>query len=321
MSGSATTQFEFGTPARGPVVWSDDDDQVLGGDLCAALAYATPAHGAVVTPVAPIGLRDRAQGTVTFTTSLGFGRKLERIDANPRVALAYHSREHGFAPGSRFVLVQGLASYEVDPDPTVLRETVMPASAKFMGPPKTGLFWDRWLSAYYAERVLVTVRVERVMAWSDLGCRDEPMIAGVPVCGQQLPSQQPPKKGTAPRVAVARAARRVRRLPHRLIAYLGADGYPVIAPVSVGDVGAEGLTLVGRLPGGDRRAGLLAHRYGRQLVGLESRLYTGWLHDRVYAPHTESGFRAPANKTLMLLANGLMAKRGLKASDTRGRER
>jgi hypothetical protein len=27
-----------------------------------------------------------------------------------------------------------------------------------MGPPRTGIFWDRWLSAYYADRVLVTAR-------------------------------------------------------------------------------------------------------------------------------------------------------------------
>ena len=31
-----------------------------------------------------------------------------------------------------------------------------------------------------------------------------------------------------------------------------------------------------------------------------------------YAPHTETGFRAPANKTLLLLANGLLAKQGLR---------
>ena len=54
-----------------------------------------------MTAVAPIGMRDRAAGTVTFTTSLGLGRKLERIARNPRVALAYHAREHGFAAGAR----------------------------------------------------------------------------------------------------------------------------------------------------------------------------------------------------------------------------
>jgi len=56
----------------------------------------------------------------------------------------------------------------------------------------------------------------------------------------------------------------------------------------------------------------MAHRYEAQLIGLETRQHTGWLDDGVYAPHTESGFRAPANKTVLLLANGFMARRGLK---------
>jgi len=127
-------------------VWSDQDDAVLAGDLTAALAYVTPAGGAVVTPVAPVGLRDREAATVSFTTSLGFGRKLDRIKQNPRVALAYHAREHGFASDPRFVLVQGTASYDANPDRLVLEDQVGPASERFMGPPRRGPFWDRWLS-------------------------------------------------------------------------------------------------------------------------------------------------------------------------------
>ena len=66
-------------------MWSDAEDQIIGGDLTAALAYLTPAQGTVVTPVAPLGLRDREAGTVTFTTSLGFGRKLDRIKPHIKV--------------------------------------------------------------------------------------------------------------------------------------------------------------------------------------------------------------------------------------------
>src|SRR5437868_6476836 len=113
-------------------VWSDVDDEIIGGDLTAALAYVTPAGGSVVSAVAPVGLRDRAAGTVGFTTSLGFGRKLDRIEQNPRVSLAYHAREHGFATQPRFVLVQGTATYDADPDSAVLEERVRPAAARFM---------------------------------------------------------------------------------------------------------------------------------------------------------------------------------------------
>ena len=300
-------------------VWSDPDDAVLDGDLTAALAYVTPAGGAVVTPVAPVGLRDREAGTVSFTTSLGFGRKLDRIKRNPRVALAYHAREHGFATDPRFLLVQGTASYDADPDPQVLEERVGPASERFMGPPRRGPFWDRWLSAYYGDRVVVTVQVERVLSWPDPACTGEAAVAGRPLEQQAPDSQAPPKNGIGPRVDVSRAARRCRRLPHVLIAYVGSDGLPVIVPVSVGAAGPSGIELEGPLPGGGRRAGLLAHRYQPQLIGLETRQHTGWLQDGVYAPHTESGFRAPANKTALLLANGFMARRGLRAARAIGR--
>ena len=93
----------------------------------------------------------------------------------------------------------------------------------------------------------------------------------------------------------------------------------MIAPVSVGVAGASGIALSGRSPGGARRAGLLAHRYEAKLIGLETRQYTGWLADSIYAPHTENGFRAPANKTVLLLANGFMARRGLKQARALGR--
>jgi hypothetical protein len=293
-------------------VWSDLDDEIIGGDLTAALAYATPARGAVLTPVAPIGLRDRNAGTVCFTTSLGFGRKLERIRANPRVALAFHAREHGFATGTRFVLVQGTAAYDPEPDPDTLKGRVGSASARFMGDTPRGPFWNRWLRAYSVERVLVTVRVERILSWHDLACAGEPTVVGTPRPHGDPPSQDPPKKGAGPRIDVARAARRASGLPHALAAYLSGDGFPMVAPVKIGAADSAGVALEGPLPGGCRRAGLLAHRYEAQLIGLEVRQYTGWLQDGVYAPHTESGFRAPANKTLLQLANGFMARRGLK---------
>src|SRR5271165_1430359 len=211
-------------------MWSDLDDEIIGGDLTAALAYATAAGGAVAAPVAPIGLRDREAGTVGFTTSLGFGRKLDRMRENPRVAVAYHAREHGFADAPRYVLVQGTASYDSTPDRAYLEEHLQPASIRFMGAPRRGIFWDRWLSAYYGDRVVVTVKVERVVSWPDLQCAGEPTVLGTPLPTEQPGSQAPPGKGTAPRVDVARVARRVSKLEHVLLAYIGADGFPLVTP-------------------------------------------------------------------------------------------
>jgi hypothetical protein len=300
-------------------VWSEGDDSVLGGDLTAALAYATPAGGAVLTPVAPLGLRDREGGVVSFTTSLGFGRKLDRIKANPRVALAYHAREHGFAAGPRFVLAQGTASYQARPDREVLEQRVRPASVRFLGEPRTGFFWGRWLSAYYEDRVLVDVKVGRVLSWPEDTRAGEPSLAGAPRPASDPPAQAPPAGGSASRLDAARAARRMAKLPHVLLAWIGADGLPEIAPVRVGEATAAGIALSGPLPAGGRRAGLLAHSYEPQLIGLEVKQYTGWLEDGIYAPHTERGFRAPANKAVLLLANGLMARRGLKRAQALGR--
>jgi hypothetical protein len=312
-----------------PVSWPDDVDAILGGDLTAALAYLTPARGAVVTAVAPIGLRDREAGTVTFTTSLGFGRKLERIGRDPRVALAYHAREHGFAVGSQYVLVQGTAAAKLPPDRDYLETTVMPQAERFMGPRKRGkLFWDRWLQEYYADRVPVTVTVERIVVWPDPRCEGEPLVIGGERGHGPPGSQRPPAGGTSPRLDPERAGRRIAAMAHRLLAFHDSDGFPFVVPVEATDSGPEGIRLSaspGLLPAGARRAGLLAHEYRPQLIGLAARQHTGWLEvahpdgqQGLYAPHTDKGFRAPANKTLLLLANGLLAKRGLRRARRAG---
>src|SRR3954447_8835749 len=119
------------------VQWPDAVDEVIGGDLTAALAYVTPAGGAVVTAVAPVGLRDRGAGTVSFTTSFGFAKKLDRIRRDPQVALAFHAREHGFSGSPRYVLVQGMAAVR-DHDERWLREGLNPQAARYLAPARAG---------------------------------------------------------------------------------------------------------------------------------------------------------------------------------------
>src|SRR3954471_10775944 len=309
------------------VQWPDAVDEVIGGDLTAALAYVTPAGGAVVTAVAPIGLRDRDEGTVSFTTSLGFGRKLERIERDPRVALAYHAREHGLSESARYVLVQGAASVVKEPDQEYL-EFIGRQATPFMGPPRRGVFWDRWLAAYYADRVPVHVQVERIVSWPDLRCAGEPELHGAPAATEPPPAQKPPGKGTGPRLDSARAGTAASKLPHQLVAFRGTDGYPAVVPVRVtgADTGAIRLeAAAGLLPPGGRRAGMLAHDYRAKLIGLAARQHTGWLEsdggtEALYAPHTESSFRAPANKTLLLLGNGYLARKGLKEARIQGKK-
>jgi hypothetical protein len=302
------------------VRWDDGVDGVLTGDLTVGLAYRTPAGGAVVQAVAPIGLCDRAAGTVGFTTSLGFSKKLERIARDPRVAMAYHAREHGFDASAAFVLVHGRARVIAEPT-EAQRQQVLTQATTYLGPPAEGFFWDRWLREYYRVRVPVHVDVERIVVWPDLRCEGPPRVLGEPQPTASPAAQKPPKGGTGPRVDMARMARRVRGTQHVLLGYAGADGYPVVVPVAVEHADASGVTLsaAAPLPPGGRRAGLLGHSYRPKLIGLEARQYTGWLEvgdDGLghYAPHTETGYKAPPNKTLLLLLNGMLAKRGVRAA-------
>ncbi|HYM56585.1 MAG TPA: hypothetical protein VES79_01355 [Solirubrobacteraceae bacterium] len=302
-----------------PVMWDDDIDAILTGDLTVGLGYRTPAGGVVVLAVAPIGLGDRAEGRVGFTTSLGFSKKLERIQRDPRIAMAYHAREHGFASARAYVLVQGRA-HVVERPSLEQRQEVTDHATKYLGPSRRGPFWDRWLREYAAVRVPVDVAVERIVVWPDLRCAGAPYVLGTPWPSEPPAPQRPPKNGTSPRVDAARAGARARKTAHTLLGYAGTDGYPVVVPVAVKAADRSGLALSSSaaLPPDGRRAGLLGHSYSPQLVGLETRAYTGWLEagedGALYSPHTETGYRAPPNKTLLLLLNGLMAKRGVRKS-------
>ncbi|MEA2418592.1 MAG: hypothetical protein QOE60_798 [Thermoleophilaceae bacterium] len=301
-----------------PVSWPDHVDEILGADLTAALGYATPAGGAVVMAVAPVGLRDRERGTVGFTTSLGFSKKLDRIERDPRVALAYHTRKHGRSDRPEFVLVQGRAEPVTEPTAED-RALVRRQAEQFLGEGRSGPFWDRWLREYYMVRIPVWVHVERLTVWPDLRCAGPPQRYGLPEPHMTPDPQLAPAKGTGPRVDMGRAAKRLAKTPHLLLGHLDADGYPVVGPVELEAADATGLELSGApgvMPEGTRRAGLLGHDYRPQLIGLTARQHTGWLEagdDRgLYAPHSETGFVAPPNKTLLLLGNGLQAKLGVR---------
>jgi hypothetical protein len=308
--------------------WPDQVDRVIAGDMTAALAYVTPAGGAVVTAVAPIGLRDRERGTVGFTTSLGLHKKLERIRRNPRVALAYHARKHGFADGTDYLLAQGDATVTLEPDRELLETEIGPRAERFLGRRRSGPFWDRWLREYYADRVPVDVEVRRMISWSRLDCSGDADVLGEPAPAAHAEPQAAPKNGTAPRIDAERAGGRASKLSYVLLGFRGADGYPVVHPVAIAGAGSDGIVLevseAALLPPGGRRAGLLAHDYGKELVGLQAHQYTGWLTSEegaaraLYAPHTEQAFRGPGNKTLLLLGNGLLAKRGLRKARRSG---
>jgi hypothetical protein len=294
--------------------WSDDVDEILASDLAAGFAYLTPAKGVVITPLAPLALRDREAGTVTLSSSQGLWKKLERIRRNPGVAVAYHAREHGLTDRPGFVLVQGRASFPTVPDRAWL-ESITPEWDRFLGPRSGGLV-GRMLDVYYWQRVPITIEVERVIAYPDSRAEEDPEVFGAPVPDPPAP-QSAPKGGTGPRLDTAKAKARAARLPHTLLGWRGADDLPDVVPATTLEATSAGISLrvpPGSVPASGRRAGLTSHSFEPRMIGQEQRIHTGWVSSDgagrvVYAPHTEAGYRLPPSKALYTLGCAALALR------------
>jgi hypothetical protein len=299
------------------VSWPDSVDEILTGDLAAAFAYLTPARGAVITPMAPLALRDRERGTVTLSSSLGLPKKLMRLRRNGAVAVAYHAREHSLTDRPEFVLVQGRATVG-EPDREWL-ESITPEWERFLGPRQTGLM-GRWMGVYYWERVAIEIAVERIVVWRDETCAGTPEVHGAPLPAEAPAPQKPPGNGTEPRVDVTKAEAGIEKLPHTLLAWAGADGLPMMVSAEASSAGSEGLKLhvpAGNLPPGGRRAGLTSHWFQPQMIGQEQRVYTGWMtsaggNEALYAPHTRSGNRLPPSKLLFNVGAGAATRLGMR---------
>jgi len=302
------------------VSWTDDVDEILASDLAAGFAYLTPAKGVVITPMAPLALRDRQAGTVTLTTSQAMWKKLGRIRRNPGVAVAYHAREHGLTDRSGFVLVQGRASFPTTPDRDWL-ESITPEWERFLGPRSASLT-GRMLEVYYWHRVPITIQVERIVAYPDDAAASEPQVLGKPP-SEPAPPQKPPGGGTGPRVDVTKVAAQAQRLPHTLLGWCGSDDMPEVVPAAAVEGGDSGVRLsvpARSVPAGGRRAGLTSHQFQPRMIGQEQRVHTGWLEsdgsDRVeYAPHTKAGYRLPTSKLAFIMGSASIAFRMKKARD------
>ena len=317
--------------------WPDPINEIIAGDQTIMLATVTPASGVVLLPVTNFVFRDREKATLrVVNTSVGVAKKLERIRANPRVALAYHTREHGLSNRSDYVLVQGNAT-TTEPDPRYLDSLFEQAERQLadlvtaatsadrvyaeslrhyvdrLRPEiPRGRFWDWWLRDWH-HRVGIDLAIERILDWPDLECRGGAEIFGAPPLPSEPAPQREPAKGTTPRINPRRSARRARRLPHALLGWVGADGYPVAVPAAVAGVDSRGMLLEVAeelVPPGGRRAGFTAHWFGRNDIGLRQRVYTGWLEadararQVIYAPHTEASFTIPRSGLAFWIAAG-----------------
>ena len=311
------------------VQWPDEVDEIFGSDLTVAIGMPTGMQGVSLSTVTTLGMRDRDAGTVTFTTSLGFGRKLERIADDPRIAVAYHTRQHGRTDRPGYVLVQGRASVRGPATMTAEEMAdIQDRAGRFMGQTASGWFWDRWLRVYYYDRVKVNITAERVLWWPDGDTTKHPEVFGAALPEATVPDQDPPREATVARVPVDKTLKGAHKLPHQLIGVVQADGRPLVLPTQTSGRGGDALRLdvpSPLLPRGSRRAGFLAHDFRPGLVGLANATHTGWLQaggERQvrWTPHTRRAFVAPPNKTLLLLANGFMARRGYRKALAQGRD-
>jgi hypothetical protein len=304
--------------------WPAKVNEVLGGDQVVALAHVTPANGVVLNPVTNFGLRDRLAGRVAVNSSVGMWRKLDRMRQNPRVAVAFHSRAHALSDCPEYVLVQGEAAVPSLHDPDGWLDEMGDRWERFGGQPRdVGPGWEWWLRAYHW-RVNVWISVARIVVWPDLACTGAPEVYGFPLPDETPLPQRPPKGGTGARIGSARAAARWARLPHVLLGWVGADGFPMVVPVGVGPSREGGVVLDPppvSVPPGGRRAGLLAHSFARYTWGQNQHKHTGWLDaadEVVYAPHTQAGYRLPESLLLYRLGSGFVTRRGVRAGSRAG---
>lgn len=293
--------------------WSDEVDEILGGDLAVGLAYLTPAKGVMIAPMATLGMRDREAGTVTLSSSLALWKKLERMQRNPGVAVAYHARDYAFTDRPGFVLVQGRASFNTTPDRAWLEE-ITPEWDRFLGKRSTGLI-GRTQHTYYWERIAINVQVERVSYYRQMDASGEPEVFGAPPAPPPAP-QKPPAKGTGPREDTGKVAGSVEKLKHTLLGWCGSDDMPEVVPVTGAEPTDDGVRLTvpsGHVPPGGRRAGLTAHRFKEKMLGQDQRIHSGWMEadggEVLYSPHTRSGYTLPASKPLYLFACATLATR------------
>jgi hypothetical protein len=290
-------------------------------------AHITPLQGVVLTPLTNTGLCDRKAGTLTpASSSVGMWKKLKRITEEPRVAVAYHTREHGFAKCPEYVLVQGTASLTPFEDRSWV-ENHLENWERFSGKRNVGPIGERWLSAYHW-RVGIELAVDRVIVWPDLGCRGEPEIYGEALSTQPPKPQRPPRNGTGPRINHRRAAKRASRLPNLLLAWVSGDGFPMVVPVEIAGTEKRGVILElppgVAVPSGGRRAALTAHSFARYTFGQNQRKHTGWMvpdpgkRRVLYAPHTEAGYWLPESRLLYRIGSGFLTRRGLREARRAG---
>ena len=205
------------------IEWPDEVDAVLAGDLAAGLAYLTPARGVVITPMAPLGLRDReARNRDRCRRRSGSGRSSSgsapiRASPSPSMPATTPTTTGRSSSSSR-------ARRRIQPEPDrAWLDSIGPQWEHFLGPTQGRPAAVAGSDVYYYERVAITIAVRRIVVWPTLDCAGEPVVHGEPLPEPPAP-QSPPKNGTGPRTDAARLAAEVGGSPTRCSAGPAATG-------------------------------------------------------------------------------------------------
>ena len=276
--------------------WPATVDEVLRGDQIIGFAYVTPAKGVVLQPLTNMG-----EPNEPVSSSVAMFRKLERIQQDPHVAIAYHTRKHGFSDRPEYVLVHGRGSLTPVEDRGWVDRHRENGSASRARSRATGCRVDA-AGVPLAGRDRGRHRPRGGLA-AICPATGEPAVHGAPL-RPTPPAQKPTRQGNRAEDQARARGTKGQGLPHVLLGWVGADGFPMVVPVDVHGADDRGLLLQapdGLMPEGGRRAGLLAHDFARYATRQNLAKHTGWLEptgdgEAVYAPHTQAGYRMPSRR-------------------------
>lgn len=122
---------------------------------------------------------DRATGQLVTTTSAGFPAKVSNIRRNSRVGLFLGYEVSSADRGAGAVHIQGQAAIEDDSfEMNLMSLARYPSLTEIQPGLKRRMRNPLWRKLYqgYMTRIIITIRPERVLAWRDPKCRDEPEV-------------------------------------------------------------------------------------------------------------------------------------------------
>ena len=201
--------------------------------------YVTVDHRGqpIVWPVTPYFRRE--DQTIDVTTGLGYPKKADDAAANPHVALLFSDPTGSGLDDPPMVLVQGTATVD-DRDLDANRDRYaresaakLPATRRRQPPGALRPLFD-----WYATRIYVRVRPERVYSWPEEDPEREPELLDAHLEEVRSGHNEEPEEGHAPpegggTVWHERLEELGRDHPTAALAVVGPDGFPFAVRVAV----------------------------------------------------------------------------------------